>query len=388
MLTEQELSKLDMADGELRTPLSTTPTEDFNPLAEDPDDFIRRPTAGCYSFLSAQRPEKEFESLTGKTVQLVNEQTSCHQAIAESLTELKSSAMELQERVVQAIKQVTDKFYCEDMANFDDNKRNHLLNLYKETMLKGYNFGFEKLSKRFVNFAKEWMAFVTEKCEKGRGMRPKNLPLSMLYQCRLWQTALFAVSFIAGRTCTGKFNRFTSNISNKSSLSEPTQSSAAESRVKRHSMDYHSEVEIHEGDDGGIVLDIHAKKNRGGETEDLKWMDRRKQAIVRLEIRRQVSLRDSGGHRGRYQSQNRARLPHQFSQSQIQKAEGTQGLDEMLVFMEYCDCGTLDEATKASLPEHNIFECTHRRFYWPSITYMIPLPYCKLTERGSCQPIS
>uniref|UniRef100_K1QG98 Mitogen-activated protein kinase kinase kinase 4 n=1 Tax=Magallana gigas TaxID=29159 RepID=K1QG98_MAGGI len=96
-----------------------------------------------HSSLAAQRQEKEFESLTGKTVQLVNEQASCHQAIAESLTELKSSAMELQERVVQAIKQVTDKFYCEDMANFDDNERNHLLNLYRETMLKGYNFGFE-----------------------------------------------------------------------------------------------------------------------------------------------------------------------------------------------------------------------------------------------------
>ncbi|XP_062589464.1 uncharacterized protein LOC134251115, partial [Saccostrea cucullata] len=39
------------------------------------------------SQLSEQR--KEFESLMGKTIQLVNEQTSCHQAIAESLTELK-----------------------------------------------------------------------------------------------------------------------------------------------------------------------------------------------------------------------------------------------------------------------------------------------------------
>lgn len=51
--------------------------------------------------------------------------------------------MELQERVVQAIKQVDEKFCCEDMRNFDDNERNHLLNLYRETMLKGYNFGFE-----------------------------------------------------------------------------------------------------------------------------------------------------------------------------------------------------------------------------------------------------
>lgn len=59
-------------------------------------------------------------------------------------------------------------------------------------------------------------------------------------------------------------------------------------------MDYHAEVEIHEGDDGGIVLDIHAKKNRVGETEDLKPMDRRKRAIMRLEERRQARLRDSG----------------------------------------------------------------------------------------------
>lgn len=32
----------------------------------------------------------------------------------------------------------------------------------------------------------------------------------------------------------------------------------------------------------------------GGETEDLKWMDRKKQLIVRLENRRQVFFRDSG----------------------------------------------------------------------------------------------
>jgi hypothetical protein len=51
--------------------------------------------------------------------------------------------MDLQERVVQAIKQVDDKFYCEEMEDLDDTEKNHLLNLYRETMLKGYNFGFE-----------------------------------------------------------------------------------------------------------------------------------------------------------------------------------------------------------------------------------------------------
>jgi len=37
--------------------------------------------------LTTQR--REFEGHAGKTVELVNEQTSCHQAIAESLAELK-----------------------------------------------------------------------------------------------------------------------------------------------------------------------------------------------------------------------------------------------------------------------------------------------------------
>ncbi|XP_061167485.1 mitogen-activated protein kinase kinase kinase 4-like [Saccostrea echinata] len=438
------------------------------------------------SQLSAQR--KEFESLMGKTVQLVNEQTSCHQAIAESLTELKGSAMELQERVVQAIKQVDDKFYCEDMANFDDNERNHLLNLYRETMLKGYNFGFEylrevtrlvtgetkqKLSKRLVNFAKEWMAFVTEKCEKGRGMRPKwaSQGLDFLivacepkvlacltdeeYQ-ELKKSINSCISHVIGsadRTpvspthsqgsspiprsssvdsgrqpylrypswpaeqAQGKFTRSTSNISNKSSQSEPPPNST-ESRVKRHSMDYHSEVDVHDGDDGGIVLDINLKRNFrvSGDIEDLKPLDRRKQAILRLEERRLLRLRDSGvigvvtsrkiepdyrisvrrvnfrwqrglkigeGQFGKvYSAVNMdngelmamKEMKFQANDHQALKEladeiilfEGIQhpnlvkyyGVevhrDEMLVFMEYCDRGTLEEAAKMGLPEHNI----------------------------------
>lgn len=31
----------------------------------------------------------------------------------------------------------------------------------------------QKLGTRLVSFAKQWMQFVMEKCDKGRGMRPK-----------------------------------------------------------------------------------------------------------------------------------------------------------------------------------------------------------------------
>ena len=51
--------------------------------------------------------------------------------------------MELQERVVKAIKQVDEKFYFDDIEKMDEVERAHLLNLYRETMLKGYNLGFE-----------------------------------------------------------------------------------------------------------------------------------------------------------------------------------------------------------------------------------------------------
>lgn len=53
------------------------------------------------------------------------------------------AAEQLQEKVVAAIKEVDTKLNFEDIAKLEDNERNHLLNLYRETMLKGYNFGFD-----------------------------------------------------------------------------------------------------------------------------------------------------------------------------------------------------------------------------------------------------
>ncbi|KAL3881975.1 hypothetical protein ACJMK2_028357 [Sinanodonta woodiana] len=138
------------------------------------------------SHLTAQR--KEFENLMGNTVELVNEQTSCHEAIAESLLELKEAAISLRDKVATAIKQVDEKWNCGDIAKMEESEKNHILKLYRETMLQAYNFGFEymrevtrlvsgemkaKLGWGLVSFAKDWMKFVSEKCETGRGMRPR-----------------------------------------------------------------------------------------------------------------------------------------------------------------------------------------------------------------------
>ena len=49
------------------------------------------------------------------------------------------NALELQEKVADAIRQVDDKLNFNDTIQHEDN----LLKLYRETMLQCYNFGFE-----------------------------------------------------------------------------------------------------------------------------------------------------------------------------------------------------------------------------------------------------
>ncbi|CAG5116904.1 unnamed protein product [Candidula unifasciata] len=127
---------------------------------------------------------KYFESIMGKTVQLVNEQTSCHQSIAESLSELKANAVELMVKISQAIQQVNEKLNVNEVILTEES----ILKLYRETMLKIYDFGFEyqrelmrlvsrdqrqKMCHMTVSFAKDWMNFVISKCERGRGTRPR-----------------------------------------------------------------------------------------------------------------------------------------------------------------------------------------------------------------------
>ncbi|KAK7107487.1 mitogen-activated protein kinase kinase kinase 4-like isoform X2 [Littorina saxatilis] len=127
---------------------------------------------------------KEFQRIMGNTVALVYEQTPCHQAIAESLSEVKLNALELQEKVAEAVRQVDDKLNFNDVIQHEDN----LLKLYRETMLQCYNFGFEyskevmrliasdqreRQCHTLVAFAGDWMSFVLQKCERGRGTRPR-----------------------------------------------------------------------------------------------------------------------------------------------------------------------------------------------------------------------
>ncbi|XP_064627504.1 mitogen-activated protein kinase kinase kinase 4-like [Lineus longissimus] len=129
-----------------------------------------------------------FKAKMGDCLELVNEQTSCHQAIGESLHELRTAALDLREKVADAIQQVDEKLSMDDLADKEENERISLFKLYTETLHQCYNFGFdyhkeiqrlvtgdirERLSQGLLGFAGQWMKFVKAKCETGRGTRPR-----------------------------------------------------------------------------------------------------------------------------------------------------------------------------------------------------------------------
>ncbi|XP_021362862.1 mitogen-activated protein kinase kinase kinase 4-like isoform X2 [Mizuhopecten yessoensis] len=440
------------------------------------------------SHLMTQR--KEFEQLMGKSVALVNEQTSCHQAIAESLGELKEAAEQLQEKVVAAIKEVDTKLNFDDIAKLEDNERNHLLNLYRETMLKGYNFGFEylrevtrlvtgeprqNLGRRLVNFAQDWMNFVMEKCERGRGMRPKWASqgfdflitaceprvlayLSMEEFEKLKHDIHNCISHVIGQAekytpvspthgpihmsrsgssdigssrqppylrfpswpeQQGKVSR---SLSNRSAQSEPPntpQSADSRSGYKRLSTDNSPEVDLHDTEDGppaDIFLrrrsrassgDLGSAMNATTRTERLmaavdhleeirderlqekrvvgRKTSRRNEPEQRISARR-VNFRWQRGTKigegqfgkvfsavnmdtGELMAMKEMKFQindHQALKEIADEITLFEGIlhpnlvkyygvevhrDEMLVFMEYCDRGTLEEAAKMGLPE-------------------------------------
>lgn len=140
------------------------------------------------SELAARR--REFESCVPDRVELVDEQTSCHQAVAEALEELKCTALDLSDAIYTTVSLVLDKLFSLDLSSMEDCERSSILTICRETMHQCYNFGFDylqeltrivtssavtrrKLNKNLLRFASMWMQFVTEKCERGRGTRPR-----------------------------------------------------------------------------------------------------------------------------------------------------------------------------------------------------------------------
>uniref|UniRef100_A0A4X2LTT4 Mitogen-activated protein kinase kinase kinase 4 n=1 Tax=Vombatus ursinus TaxID=29139 RepID=A0A4X2LTT4_VOMUR len=131
---------------------------------------------------------KAFQQSIEGLVTLHQEQTSSQPVIARALQQLKDDALQLCNKISDAIDQVDHIFASEFDPEVDESESATLQQYYREAMIQGYNFGFEyhkevvrlmsgtfrqKIGDKYISFARKWMNYVLTKCESGRGTRPR-----------------------------------------------------------------------------------------------------------------------------------------------------------------------------------------------------------------------
>uniref|UniRef100_A0A8D1YZ68 Mitogen-activated protein kinase kinase kinase 4 n=1 Tax=Sus scrofa TaxID=9823 RepID=A0A8D1YZ68_PIG len=131
---------------------------------------------------------KAFQQSIEGLMTLRQEQTSSQPIIARALQQLKNDALELCNRISDAIDRVDHMFTSDFDAEVDESESATLQQYYREAMTQGYNFGFEyhkevvrlmsgefrqKIGDKYISFARKWMNYVLTKCESGRGTRPR-----------------------------------------------------------------------------------------------------------------------------------------------------------------------------------------------------------------------
>uniref|UniRef100_A0A8D8B413 Mitogen-activated protein kinase kinase kinase 4 n=1 Tax=Culex pipiens TaxID=7175 RepID=A0A8D8B413_CULPI len=118
------------------------------------------------------------------------------QEVVEVLRILKKNVLLFRNKLTSVIENLQDECHVRNMADMDEIDRIAVLTRTREILHQGYKFGFEfhkdlsrlfeskaeicrdmegelKLSNAIVHFAKLWMKFVMERCERGRGLRPR-----------------------------------------------------------------------------------------------------------------------------------------------------------------------------------------------------------------------
>ncbi|XP_004524180.1 mitogen-activated protein kinase kinase kinase 4 isoform X2 [Ceratitis capitata] len=116
--------------------------------------------------------------------------------IKKSFKLLQKDILDVRNKLSKIIERVMERCCPEQMSELDDQDRQAVLSRTREILHQGYKFGFEynkdvirlfeqrimankdescevDLALGIIDFAKMWMHFVMERCERGRGMRPR-----------------------------------------------------------------------------------------------------------------------------------------------------------------------------------------------------------------------
>lgn len=116
--------------------------------------------------------------------------------VAEAVCTLKSEALRVREKLSKVVERVQERCDLNNLTDIEEMDRVNLLSRSREILHQGYKFGFEyhrdlgrlmetkslvcrdskkelSLALGIIGFAKMWMTFVKERCERGRGLRPR-----------------------------------------------------------------------------------------------------------------------------------------------------------------------------------------------------------------------
>ncbi|XP_063218339.1 mitogen-activated protein kinase kinase kinase 4 isoform X2 [Bacillus rossius redtenbacheri] len=113
---------------------------------------------------------------------------TCGEMILEAIRELKVEILRFCDKITKSINDAETTCDVTGYDGLDDNEKLALLARCREVLHTGYKFGFEfhntasrlicagplreKVVSGMISFAHQWMRFVMDRCERGRGLRP------------------------------------------------------------------------------------------------------------------------------------------------------------------------------------------------------------------------
>lgn len=118
------------------------------------------------------------------------------QVVKDAVTVLQKDVLSVRHKLTNIIERVQERCDIKYLSDMDEADKLAILSRAREILHQGYKFGFEyhkdivrlfetkivsckdkscefNLSLGIINFAKMWMEFVTQRCERGRGVRPR-----------------------------------------------------------------------------------------------------------------------------------------------------------------------------------------------------------------------
>nr|XP_022910151.1 mitogen-activated protein kinase kinase kinase 4 [Onthophagus taurus] len=159
-------------------------------IQHEEDDDVNQKNMFLGMLRELQGVFKDEREMVAKTMAFARTvlKNNTHHLNIDIIEDFKHQYVQLKCLIANAIEKAQVMCDSLPMEHLDDAEKMTLIARCREILLQGYKFGFEfykemsefipkdareKLSRSMIQFAKLWMKFTMERCERGRGRRPR-----------------------------------------------------------------------------------------------------------------------------------------------------------------------------------------------------------------------